>query len=73
MPELEDHEASRIAKAAAHVGEWTAGSSTAESPPPAPWPTSALLAAKHILAQVEAGIARHAAFLASRKTSSASS
>jgi hypothetical protein len=74
VPELEEHEASRIAKAAAHVGEWSGWKLDGGVPAPCTVANvRELLGAEHILAQVEAGIARHAAFLGARKTSSASS
>lgn len=71
VPELEEHEASRIAKAAAHVGEWTGWTANGQPVPCTQPNVRELLGAEHILAQVEAGIARHAAFLGARKTSSA--
>ena len=68
--ELDEYEATRIDKAAAVVAYWRGWESNGEPAECTPANVRALLRAEHILAQVEAGIARHAAFLGARKTTS---
>ena len=60
----DDYELSRVEKAAAHVAEWTGWESDRQLAACTPANVKALLEAEHILAQVEAGIAKHALFLA---------
>jgi hypothetical protein len=61
--EVEEYDASRLEKAAALVADWSGWESNGQPAECTPQNVKALLAAEHILAQVEAGIARHAAFL----------
>ena len=62
--ELDEYEKTRIDKAVAVVAAWSGWESAGEPAECSPANVRALLQAEHILAQVEAGIARHAAFLA---------
>jgi hypothetical protein len=68
-PDLEDVEGSRIEKAAACVGAWTGWEANGVEAPCNHANVRLLLRAEHILAQVEAGIAKHAAFLSAAKAS----
>ena len=62
--ESDEFDATRVDKAAALVGAWSGWESGGQPAECTPTNVKALLQAEHILAQVEAGIGRHAAFLA---------
>lgn len=62
-PELDEVEDGRIEKAIAHVGDWFGWESAGQPAPCTPENIRALFKAEHILAQVEAGVAKHAGFL----------
>ena len=62
--EHDEYESARIDKAAALVAAWSGWEANGSPAECTPQNVKALLQAEHILAQVEAGIGRHAAFLA---------